>query len=159
MQILISFHSVHNLTRAHPSNPLIFVPAMPHTCNDPFTSNTPNNGKEECCKVERTRVSHPPSPVHKRSAYSAAATDRAVQRISRYSRNLSRRPFGFQYYRYREPSGVSQHYGPRTVDAQLRVADNLLDGTLLLEIRERFPCQRSVDLQTVDEGSDGDEAV
>lgn len=48
---------------------------------------------------------------------------------------------------------------PRTVDAQLRVSYNLLDLTLLLEIRKRFPGQRSVDLKTVDEGGDGDQAI
>jgi hypothetical protein len=47
----------------------------------------------------------------------------------------------------------------RTVDAQLGVLDNLLDHTLLLEIGEGFPSERSIDLQAVDEGSDGDEAV
>lgn len=34
----------------------------------------------------------------------------------------------------------------RTVDAQLRVSDNLLDLTLLLEVSEGFPGERTVDL-------------
>ncbi len=47
----------------------------------------------------------------------------------------------------------------RTVDAQLAVPNNLLDLALLLEVGERLPCERAVDLQSVDEGGDGDEAV
>lgn len=47
----------------------------------------------------------------------------------------------------------------RTVDAQLRVSNDLLDLTLLLEIGEGFPGERTVDLETIDEGGDGDEAV
>jgi len=47
----------------------------------------------------------------------------------------------------------------RTVDAQLGVLDNLLDLTLLLEIGEGFPGERTVDLETIDEGGDGDETV
>jgi hypothetical protein len=39
------------------------------------------------------------------------------------------------------------------------VADNLLDLTVCLEVGERFPCKRAVDLQTIDEDGDGDEAV
>lgn len=48
---------------------------------------------------------------------------------------------------------------PRTVNAQLGVSDNLLDLTLLLEIGERSPCERAVNLETIDEGGYGDEAV
>jgi hypothetical protein len=47
----------------------------------------------------------------------------------------------------------------RTVDAQLGVADNLPDGALLLEIVEGLSGERAVDLQTIDEGGNGDEAV
>jgi hypothetical protein len=46
-----------------------------------------------------------------------------------------------------------------TVDAQLGVSDNLLDLAICLEISERFPCKRTVNLQTIDEGGNGDEAV
>jgi hypothetical protein len=47
----------------------------------------------------------------------------------------------------------------RTVDAELGVSDNLLDLTVGLEVGKRFPGERAVDLQTIDEGGDGDEAV
>lgn len=47
----------------------------------------------------------------------------------------------------------------RTVDAQLGVANNLLDGTLLLEVGEGPAGKRAVDLETIDKGGDGDEAV
>jgi hypothetical protein len=47
----------------------------------------------------------------------------------------------------------------RTVDVQLRVADDLLDLAVLLEVVEGFPCERTVDLETIDEGGDGDQAV
>jgi hypothetical protein len=47
----------------------------------------------------------------------------------------------------------------RTVDAQLRVTNNLLDLAVCLEVSERLSCKRSVDLQAVDEGGDGDQAV
>ena len=49
--------------------------------------------------------------------------------------------------------------GKRTVDAQLGVTDNLLDGTLLLEIGEGPAGERAVDLETIDEGGDSDQAV
>lgn len=49
--------------------------------------------------------------------------------------------------------------GKRTVDAQLRVSNDLLDLSLLLQIGKCAPCERAVDLQTVDERGDGDEAV
>jgi len=39
------------------------------------------------------------------------------------------------------------------------VTDNLLDLAVLLEVGERFPCKRAVDLQAIDEGGNGDEAV
>jgi hypothetical protein len=39
------------------------------------------------------------------------------------------------------------------------VTDNLLDLAVCLEILEHFSCERSVDLQAVDEGGNGDEAV
>ena len=35
----------------------------------------------------------------------------------------------------------------------------LLDLAVCLEIGKRFPCKRAVNLQAIDEGSDGDEAV
>lgn len=47
----------------------------------------------------------------------------------------------------------------RTVDVQAAVSNNLLDLTLLFEVSEGLAGQAAVDLQTVDEGSDGDEAV
>ena len=46
-----------------------------------------------------------------------------------------------------------------TVDAAPAVTDDLLDLTLLLEISQSPPCQRTVDLQSVHEGGNGDEAV
>lgn len=50
--------------------------------------------------------------------------------------------------------------GPeRTVDGALGVSDNLLDLTLLLEVGKGLPGEGTVDLQTVDKGGDGDEAV
>lgn len=49
--------------------------------------------------------------------------------------------------------------GRHTVDAELGVSDDLLDLAVCLEIRERFPCERSVNLQTIDEGGNGDETV
>ena len=36
---------------------------------------------------------------------------------------------------------------------------NLLDLTVGLEVGKRFPCERAVDLQTIDEGGNGNEAV
>lgn len=39
------------------------------------------------------------------------------------------------------------------------MSNNLLDLTLLFEVGEGLAGQAAVDLQTVDEGSDGDEAV
>jgi hypothetical protein len=46
-----------------------------------------------------------------------------------------------------------------TVDAQLRVSNDLLDLAVLLEVGKRFPCKRAVNLQAIDEGGNGDEAV
>ena len=39
------------------------------------------------------------------------------------------------------------------------MADNLLDNALFLQIRQRLPRQRTVNLQTIDEDSNGDETV
>ena len=47
----------------------------------------------------------------------------------------------------------------RTVDGQLRVADDLLDLAVGLEVLEGFPGERTVDLETIDEGGNGDQAV
>ena len=47
----------------------------------------------------------------------------------------------------------------RTVDGQLRVTDNLLDLAVGLEVVEGLACERTVDLETIDEGGDGDQAV
>jgi len=46
-----------------------------------------------------------------------------------------------------------------TVDLHLAVRDNLLDLSLLLEVLEAAAGERAVDLEPVDEGSDGYEAV
>lgn len=46
-----------------------------------------------------------------------------------------------------------------TVDGHLGVANDLLDLSLLLEISEGLAGQAAVDLQTVDKGGDGDQAV
>jgi hypothetical protein len=46
-----------------------------------------------------------------------------------------------------------------TVDVQLRVSNDLLDLAVLLEISKRFACKRAVDLQAIDEGGNGNEAV
>jgi hypothetical protein len=52
-----------------------------------------------------------------------------------------------------------QSLGPRTVDVELGVSDNLLDLTVGLKVVERLPCERAVNLQAIDEGGNGDEAV
>jgi hypothetical protein len=39
------------------------------------------------------------------------------------------------------------------------VTDNLLDLAVCLEVGKRFPCKRAVNLQAIDEGGNGDEAV
>lgn len=49
--------------------------------------------------------------------------------------------------------------GGHTVDAELGVTDNLLDLTVGLEVGKRLSCERAVDLQTIDKGGNGDEAV
>lgn len=49
--------------------------------------------------------------------------------------------------------------GKRTVDGQLRVTDDLLDLAVGLEVLEGFPGNGAVDLETIDEGGDGDQAV
>jgi hypothetical protein len=49
--------------------------------------------------------------------------------------------------------------GRRTVDVAGVVANNLLDGTLGLEVGEGAAGERAVDLQAIDEDGDGDEAV
>lgn len=46
-----------------------------------------------------------------------------------------------------------------TVDLELAVTDDLLDLALLLKVGERLPGERAVDLQPIDEGGDGDQAV
>lgn len=47
----------------------------------------------------------------------------------------------------------------RTVDVQAAVADNLLDLAALLEVSESLAGKAAVDLETIDEGGDGDQAV
>lgn len=47
----------------------------------------------------------------------------------------------------------------RTVDVAGVVANNLLDGTLGLEVVQGLACEGAVDLQAIDEDGDGDEAV
>lgn len=49
--------------------------------------------------------------------------------------------------------------GSRTVDGQLAVADDLLDLAVGLEVLQRLAGERAVDLETIDEGGDGDQAV
>lgn len=39
------------------------------------------------------------------------------------------------------------------------MSNNLLDLTSLLEVGKRLPCERAVNLQTIDEGGDGDKAI
>lgn len=47
----------------------------------------------------------------------------------------------------------------RTVDEHLAVRDDGLDLSLLLKVLQALASQRAVDLQSVDEGGDGDETV
>lgn len=47
----------------------------------------------------------------------------------------------------------------RTVDCTLRVPDNLLDHSPCLQVGQRPAGERSVDLQPIDQNSDGDETV
>lgn len=46
--------------------------------------------------------------------------------------------------------------GGRTVNAQLAVVNDLLDLSLLLQVCQTSPCERSVDLESVDEGGNSD---
>jgi len=46
-----------------------------------------------------------------------------------------------------------------TVDVQRAVCDNLLDDALLLQVRQTPAGNRSIDLHSVDENRDGDQAV
>lgn len=50
-------------------------------------------------------------------------------------------------------------FGRLTVHNKSGVADNLLDGALSLEILEHLSCNGAVDLHSIDEDGDGDEAV
>ena len=52
-----------------------------------------------------------------------------------------------------------QELSERTVDDALGVADDLLDLAVGLEVLEGFPGERTVDLETIDEGGNGDQAV
>lgn len=47
----------------------------------------------------------------------------------------------------------------RTVDGALAVGDDLADLSLLLEVSKSAACERAVDLETIDEGGDGHQAV
>jgi hypothetical protein len=49
--------------------------------------------------------------------------------------------------------------GQRTVDLHLAVGDNGLDLSLLLKVLEALAGQGAVDLESVDEGGNGDETV
>lgn len=49
--------------------------------------------------------------------------------------------------------------GRHTVDVAGVVRNDLLDHTLLLQVVEGLACERAVDLQSVDEDGDGDQAV
>ena len=53
---------------------------------------------------------------------------------------------------------VTATHSPR-VDASCTVADNLPDDALLLEILQRLSRQAAIDLQSIDEYGDCDEAV
>ena len=46
-----------------------------------------------------------------------------------------------------------------TVDAQFAMPHNLLDLSLLLQVMQRLPCKATIDLQSVDESGNCDEAV
>ncbi len=46
-----------------------------------------------------------------------------------------------------------------TVNAQLAVPHHLFNLSLLLQITQRLPCQTAIDLESVDERGDCDEAV
>ena len=45
------------------------------------------------------------------------------------------------------------------IDAQLAVPNHLLNLTLLLQVIQCLPCETSIDLQSIDERGDGDQAV
>lgn len=47
----------------------------------------------------------------------------------------------------------------RTEDLHLAVCDNGLDLALLLKVLQALASERAVDLESVDEGGDGDETV
>jgi hypothetical protein len=83
--------------------------------------------------------------------YSASPTARAVLRQRIFSKPLEKG--------YDSRADARLVSGRRTVDGQLRVTDNLLDLTLSLEVLEGFPGERAVDLETIDEGGNGDQAV
>jgi hypothetical protein len=75
---------------------------------------------------------------------------------------ISRRTGGIPHTRRPRAEGGVCEIPPevsRTVDVQLRVTDNLLDLAVGLEVVEGFPGERTVDLETIDEGGDGDQAV
>jgi len=56
--------------------------------------------------------------------------------------------------------GLTQQKASRhTVDVHLRVANDLLDQTLLLQVGKSLAGQAAVDLETVNKGSDGNQAV
>lgn len=61
--------------------------------------------------------------------------------------------------RYLSGPGEDPKVWERTVDAQLGMSNNLPDGALLLEIVEGLSGERSIDLKTIDERGNGDEAV
>lgn len=59
----------------------------------------------------------------------------------------------------RQLRGESGKEARHTVDLHLAMSDDLSDHALLLEVGQALSCKRSVDLHSVDEGSDGDETV
>ena len=60
----------------------------------------------------------------------------------------------------RLPSQKPRGHSPKhTVDLHLAVRDDGLDLALLLQILQALAGQRTIDLESVDEGSDGHEAV
>jgi len=46
-----------------------------------------------------------------------------------------------------------------TVDVSRAMTDHLLDLPFVLKVIQRFPCERSVDFQPVDEDGDSDKAI
>ena len=81
------------------------------------------------------------SPYPRICIYSAAVTALAIQ-VSASVRQIPTRPVQ-----------------KLTVDAQLAVPHHLLDLSLLLQVIQRLPRQTAIDLQSIDERGDGDEAV